>query len=66
MFCLAIGDLSYAFVFVGDATVSNPISWLVTDLAIKLEKAEEKAAGAYQPKPEIKHLFRYFSFSYRF
>jgi len=51
------GDYSLS-VFLGDATVSNPISWLVTDLAIKLEKAEEKAAGAYQPKPEIKHLFR--------
>ena len=42
----------------GDAVVSNPVSWHVADLALTVEKSEDKPAGLYQPKPEIKHLFR--------
>jgi len=51
------GDYSLT-VILGDAVVSNPVSWHVADLALTVEKSEDKPAGLYQPKPEIKHLFR--------
>jgi len=43
----------------GDAVVSNPVSWEVADLALLLPEAGQPAEpGLYQLKPEIKHLFR--------
>ena len=41
-----------------DAVVTNPLSWEVADLDIKLQEEGEEPLGPYAPKPEIKHLFR--------
>jgi len=54
----ASGDYSLTLIL-GDAVVSNPISWLVADLELSLpEGGQKEEPGIYQPKPEITHLFR--------
>jgi len=54
----ASGDYSLTLIL-GDAVVSNPISWVVADLEISLpDGGQKKEQGIYQPKPEITHLFR--------
>lgn len=42
----------------GDAVMSNPVSWAVADLDIQLAEDAEANLGPYAPKPEIKHMFR--------
>ena len=49
------------FVCVGDAVVSNPITWVFTEMNLDLSTpAPADAAKPFQPKPEITHLFRWF------
>ncbi|XP_046384499.1 dolichyl-diphosphooligosaccharide--protein glycosyltransferase subunit 2 isoform X2 [Ischnura elegans] len=49
---------------VGDATISNAISWPVADVLLKFsdsqaaEQPKEASPSPYLPKPEIQHLFR--------
>ena len=48
---------------VGDAVISNPFSWHVGDINIKLPAldapvVEDSSATKSGPKPEIKHMFR--------
>lgn len=45
---------------VGDAVISNPISWLVTDINLKFAEEADAAPAAPEGalKPEIRHLFR--------
>jgi len=46
-------------VILGDAVISNPTSWAAATLTINFPESEETSAGGvYQPKPEIRHLFR--------
>jgi len=47
-------------VIIGDAVISNPLSWTVADVDIKLPAGDEKIQepGPYQVKPEIRHVFR--------
>ncbi|XP_023341820.1 dolichyl-diphosphooligosaccharide--protein glycosyltransferase subunit 2 [Eurytemora carolleeae] len=52
------GDYNLALIL-GDAAVSNPISWNIADLEFTLpESGDTEESGPYQTKPEIKHLFR--------
>jgi len=54
----ASGDYSLTLIL-GDAVVSNPLSWHLADLALSLPEGEVGAAQSiYQAKPEIKHTFR--------
>merc|ERR1712180_488287 len=46
-------------VILGDAVISNPTSWAAATLAINFPESEETSgSNVYQPKPEIRHLFR--------
>lgn len=52
------GDYNMALIL-GDAAVSNPISWNIADLEFTLpESGDTEESGPYKTKPEIKHLFR--------
>jgi len=52
------GDYSLTLIL-GDAVVSNPISWVVADLDLILPEGGQVAdQSIYQAKPEITHLFR--------
>ena len=43
----------------GDPVVTNPISWLFGECSLDLTLGAPAAEGSpFQPKPEIKHLFR--------
>ncbi len=45
---------------VGDAVISNPFSWYVGDIDLKLQASDTPAEAEVTsgPKPEIRHLFR--------
>ncbi|KAL4217563.1 proteasome regulatory particle base subunit [Mactra antiquata] len=45
---------------VGDAVIENPISWIVSDVALTFpeQPASQPKSDQYAKKPEIKHLFR--------
>ena len=48
-------------VIVGDAVVSNPLSWVAADVDIKLpasDDSKDQEPGPFQPRPEIRHVFR--------
>jgi len=46
-------------VIVGDAVISNPVAWAAATININFPEVEdEKAAGPYDVKPEITHMFR--------
>ena len=46
-------------VIVGDAVISNPVSWAAATISINFPETEDdKAAGPYDVKPEITHMFR--------
>ena len=52
------GEYSVA-VIVGDAVISNPVSWAAATININFPEVEdENAAGPYDVKPEITHMFR--------
>ena len=52
------GEYSVA-VIVGDAVISNPVSWAAATININFPEVEdEKVAGPYDVKPEITHMFR--------
>jgi len=52
------GEYSVA-VIVGDAVISNPVSWAAATININFPEVEDdKAAGPYDVKPEITHMFR--------
>jgi len=52
------GDYSLTLIL-GDAVVSNPLSWDIADLEINLPESDSQASQSiYQAKPEIKHTFR--------
>lgn len=52
------GDYSITLIL-GDAVVSNPVSWHIADLSLTLPESNGNAEpGPYQLKPEIKHTFR--------
>jgi oligosaccharyltransferase complex subunit delta (ribophorin II) len=54
------GSGKYSFsLMLGDAVVSNPITWVFTEMNLELTTPPlADAAKLFQPKPEIKHLFR--------
>merc|ERR1712154_31845 len=46
-------------VIIGDAVISNPTAWVAAELEINLpEEDKAKQPGAFEPKPEILHVFR--------
>jgi len=46
-------------VVIGDAVITNPTAWEAAKINIAFpEAAAEKEASIYDPKPEIRHLFR--------
>ena len=46
-------------VIVGDAVISNPLSWHAADVDITLPASDQVAEpGLYDVKPEIRHVFR--------
>lgn len=54
------GDYSLTLLL-GDALTANSVAWTVGDLEVKLPEEEagaNKEPGIYEPKPEIRHLFR--------
>jgi len=54
------GSGKYSFsLMLGDAVVSNPITWVFTEMNLELTTPPlADAAKPLQPKPEITHLFR--------
>lgn len=62
----AAGDLNsksgeyLVTVILGDAVISNPTAWDAAKLSISFpsENADSKEGSIYEPKPEIRHLFR--------
>ena len=53
-FASKVGDYS----MLGDAVIANPTSWAAATVTINFPEAEEVEVGAYEAKPEIRHLFR--------
>jgi len=46
-------------VVIGDAVITNPIAWEAAKINIAFpDAAADKEASIYEPKPEIRHLFR--------
>jgi len=46
-------------VIIGDAVISNPTAWMAAELDISLpEEDKTNQPGAFEPKPEILHVFR--------
>lgn len=47
-------------VIVGDAVISNPLSWIAADVELTLPAGgdQDQEPGVYDVKPEIRHVFR--------
>jgi len=47
-------------VIIGDAVITNPLSWVAADIEITLptDETSSSEAGPFSPKPEIRHVFR--------
>jgi len=58
----SLSGLYSVSLIIGDATISNPISWNLCDVTLKLGESSEKSKSAaellYSQKEEIKHVFR--------